>query len=177
MLVSRDEFRRLERVDATTLTDIHRAARFYYTTRMRFSSNLNSSTFGISTTSGPNINLLRLEEELSAAHLRLARVFVENLPFIRLIDRYDRQHTVFYIDPPYFGCENDYGKEIFQRTDFEVLAERLATIKGKFIMSINDVPEIRKLFASFNLQTVKTGYSMGDAKKNGVVRELLVCNF
>ncbi len=177
VLVSREEFERLKRVDATTLTDIQRAARFYYLIRTRFSSNLNSPSLGVSTQRGPRLNLLRIEEELSAAHLRLTRVYVENLPFEKLIDRYDRAHTFFYIDPPYYGCEHYYGKGLFQRSDFDALAARLAKVKGKFIMSINDAPEIRKIFADFRIKTVATRYTTGNAKKADVVTELLIMNY
>jgi DNA adenine methylase len=177
VLVSRDEFERLKRVDPTTLTDIQRSARFYYLIRMRFSSNLNSPSMGVATTRGPRLNLLRIEEELSAAHLRLSSVYIENLHFTKLIDRYDRPHTFFYIDPPYYNCENHYGKGIFGRSDFNVLAARLAQLKGKFIMSINDTPEVRKIFGEFKIREVTTRYTVGNAKKSDAVTELLVMNY
>lgn len=177
VLVAREEFERLHRVDPSTLTDIQRAARFFYLQRMGFSGKVGSQTFGISTAGAPRLNLLRLEEDLSAAHLRLARVYVENMPFGELIDRYDRAGTWFYLDPPYWGCETDYGKGLFQRADFEVLADRLARIKGKFILSINDVPAIRKVFKRFAVRPVATSYSVGGADRGGKVGELLVRNF
>lgn len=176
VLVSRDEFDRLHRVAPGTLTDIQRAARFYYLIRMGFSSKVNSTTFGMSTGAGPALNLLRIEEDLSAAHLRLARVYIENMPYADLIERYDRPHTFFYVDPPYHGSEDDYGKGLFSRDDFGVLAELLAGIKGRFILSINDAPEIRKLFGRFSVRVVPTRYSLGHADRAGAVRELLVMN-
>ncbi len=176
-LVSREEFERLKRVDASTLTDIQRAARFYYVVRTGFSAKINSPTFGMSTDRGPALNLLRIEEELSAAHLRLTRVYVENMRFAPLIDRYDRMHTFFYVDPPYYGCEDDYGKGVFDRKDFAVLAERLAAVKARFIMSINDTAEIRKLFAGFRIRKVTTRYRIGAADRSKHVRELLIMNY
>lgn len=176
-LISRSEFDRQRAVDPAVLTDIQRAARFYYLTRMRFSSNLRSPSLGVSTLQGPRLNLLRIEEELSAAHLRLARVYVENLPFLKLIDRYDRPHTFFYVDPPYYGSEDDYGKGLFSRADFDVLAERLAHIKGKFLLSINDTPAVRKIFGRFKWREVSTRYSLGNADKSKARRELLVMNY
>lgn len=176
--MSRDEFARLHRVDASTLTDIQRAARFYYLIRSGFSSKVGSTTFGISTAGGPHLNLLRIEEDLSAAHLRLARVYIENRPFGDVLDRYDRPQTFFYLDPPYYGSENDYGKGLFKRSDFAVLAERAAALKGKFILSINDTPEIRKVFGSFTVRPVSTRYSLGNAdRRTDNARELLVMNF
>lgn len=177
VLVSREEFERLKRVDPATLTDIQRAARFYYLIRMRFSSNLNSPSLGVSTHRGPRLNLLRIEEELSAAHLRLAGVYIENLQFEKLIDRYDRAHTFFYVDPPYYGCENHYGKGLFKRSDFGALADRLARLEGRFILSLNDTPEVRKLFARFRIREVLTRYTVGQADKGKQVRELLILNY
>lgn len=177
VLVSRDEFDRLQRVDPSTLTDIQRAARFYYLIRNRFRSMLNSPLMDTSPGRGPKMNLLRIEEDLSMAHLRLTRVYVENLPFLKLIDRYDKPATFFYVDPPYHGCENDYGKGLFQRSDFDALAARLASVKGKFIMSINDTPKIRKLFADFRIKAVTTRYSVGTAKRDQAVTELLIMNY
>jgi DNA adenine methylase len=121
VLVSRDEFRRLLDVEPATLTDVQRAARFYYLMKCGFSSKVGSTSFGISTHGPAKLNLLRIEEELSAAHLRLARVYVENRPFGEILELYDRPHTFFYVDPPYYGCEDDYGKGIFARSDFRVL--------------------------------------------------------
>lgn len=176
VLVSREEFERLKRVDATTLTDIQRAARFYYLSRSGFSGRISSHSFGVGTDRRPMLNLLRIEEELSAAHLRLSRVYVENLPFEKLIDRYDRAHTFFYVDPPYYGCEDDYGKGIFKRSDFGALAARLGKIKGKFIMSINDTPAIRKLFGDFHIRPMTTRYTVGKARRGDIITELLISN-
>ena len=52
-------------------------------------------------------------------------------------------------DPPYWDCETMYGKGIFAKDDFERLAEQLRHIKGRFLLSINDVPAIREIFTGF----------------------------
>jgi len=49
---------------------------------------------------------------------------------------------------------------MFNRKDFARLAEQLAGIKGRFILSINDRPEIRKLFSGFKIEAVATTYSV-----------------
>lgn len=176
-IVARDEFERLHRVDPSALTDIQRAARFYYLIRSGFSAKVGSTTFGISTTSAPKLNLLRIEEELSAAHMRLARVYIENMPFAELLDRYDRPHTFFYVDPPYYGSEDDYGKGLFKRSDFAELAESLARLKGRFILSINDTRETRAIFGGFHVRRASTRYSLGGADRARQVGELLVLNY
>lgn len=175
VLVSRDEFERWKRVAPDTLTDIQRSARFYYLQKLSFGGRIVKPTLGISTTNPPRLNLLRIEEELSAAHLRLARVYVENLPYSVLIARYDRPTTFFYLDPPYWGCEDYYGKALFAREDFARLAEQLRLIQGRFILSLNDVPEVRALFAGFEIQSVTARYSCGIERT--LASELLIMNF
>jgi DNA adenine methylase len=142
-----------------------------------YAARINHPSFSIATTSRPRLNLLRVEEELSAVHLRLSQVYIENRDFREIIPRFDKGDTFFYIDPPYHGCENYYGNDIFSREDFKVLRDLLKCIKGKFILSINDVPEIRELFRGFNIEVVETSYSAGGANKKKRVTELLVMDY
>lgn len=177
VLVSRDEFARFRAENPETLTDIQKAVRFYYLLKMGYAARLNSPSFSIATSSKPRLNLLRIEEELSEIHLRLARVYIENKDYAEIIPRFDKPDTFFYVDPPYFGCEDYYGKNIFSREDFEKLRDLLAGIKGKFILSINDVDSIRKLFKGFHIEKVSTSYSAAGANKKKHVNELLIMNY
>lgn len=177
ILVARDEFERFKEENPESLTDIQRAVRFYYLIKTSYGAKVSGSTFGTSTTGKPRLNLLRIEEELSAAHLRLQQVYVERLPYQDFIKRYDRPHTFFYIDPPYFGCEDYYGKEIFTCEDFTRLSLQLRGIEGRFILSINDVPEIRETFSGFEFMEVPTRYSVGGGKSQKEVSELLISNY
>ncbi len=77
--------------------------------------------------------------------------------------------------PPYFGGENDYGKGMFDRSQFEVMGEALAEIEGAFVLSINDTPEIRDVFGQFHLEEVQLKYTIS-AQSAKVARELLVSN-
>lgn len=162
-------------LSAGGLTDIQRAARFYYLQRHSFSGEVIRRTFGRSTHKAPRINLIRLEEELSAVHLRMTRVTIENLPWQEYISRYDSATTFFYLDPPYWGFESIYGQGMFSGRDFSLMAEHLLAIKGKFIMSINDVPKIRSLFHRFKMREAQTTYFSRKAS-NTAARELLISN-
>jgi DNA adenine methylase len=176
MLVARDEFDRFMKTPADTLTDIQRSARFFFLAKTAFGAKVKGPTFGIAATAPPRLNLLRIEEDLSEAHLRLARVFVECKPYAEVIKRFDKTGTLFYIDPPYWGNERDYGDGLFGRDDFARLAELLAVAKGKFILSLNDVPGVRDTFANFEIERVPTRYSI-NAKASQAVGEVLITNF
>ncbi|KUG24585.1 methyl-directed repair dna adenine methylase [hydrocarbon metagenome] len=176
ILVARDEFARFKLEEPDTLTDIQRAVRFFYLLKNAYSSKLVGQCLNISTYRTPAFNLLRIEEELSAVHLRLHRVYIENRPYEKIIERYDRPHTFFYLDPPYYGCESDYGPGIFKREDFQRLRDMLAQIKGRYILSINDIPEIRRLYKGLRMESVSTTYNVSGAKKTKA-KELLIMNF
>ena len=87
--------------------------------------------------------------------------------------RYDRPTTLFYLDPPYWGSESDYGTGLFAPADFERLAEMLRGIEGRFLLSVNDVPELRTAFAWADIEPVQTRYSLGEVR-GAVASELLI---
>lgn len=172
-LVSRQIYKWLQVVPEETLTDIQRAARFYYLQKQAFGGKVEERTFGTATTAPPRFNLLRIEEELSIAHLRLSRTVIEHLDWSECIQRYDRPHTLFYCDPPYWGTEG-YGVE-FGLENYVQMAQLAREIKGKMIISVNDIPEMRQTFEGLNLQSVGIKYSLSG--KPAPRRELVICNF
>lgn len=171
-LTSRKMFEWQKLTNVETLTDIQRAARFYYLQRMAFGGKIESRTFGTATTSPPRLNLLRIEEELSQAHLRLARAYIEHLPWEGCIEKYDRPQTLFYMDPPYWQTEGygvPFGIEQYQR-----LAALMGAIKGRAILSINDHPDIRKIFKDYPRQEVKINYTIGGSGTGKGRQELII---
>jgi len=161
-LTTRVEFERLVATDPTTLTDLERAARFLYLQRTAFGGKVSGRNFGVSIDRPGRFNLTTIEPMLEEVHSRLSGVVIECLDFEAFIRRYDSPGTLFYLDPPYWGSEADYGKALFQRADFERMAVILADVKGMFVMSINDVPEVREVFGTFDLSEVETVYTIGN---------------
>lgn len=167
-ITSRSEFNRLVDTPPETLTDLERAARFIYLQKTAFGGKISGRNFGVSADRSARFNLTTLEPMLEAVHERLSGVVIECLPYAEFITRYDKPETLFYLDPPYWGCENDYGKNIFSRDDFESLVKLLRGLKGRFVLSINDVPEIRELFSWAHIEPVETTYSVGKNKSQRV---------
>jgi len=156
------------------LTDIQRAARFYYLQKLGFGGKVEGRTFGTATTSRPRLNLQRIEEDLSAAHRRLSRVFIEHLEWSECIRRYDRPHTLFYCDPPYWGTEG-YGVG-FPLEEYDRMAELARTIQGKMVITVNDIPEMRRVFAGLQVETVGIQYTVGGSTRSSPTKELIITN-
>lgn len=171
MLSSRKIFEWQKVTRPETLTDIQRAARFFYLQQQAFGGKVDGQSWGTATTARP-INLLRIEELLSSAHLRLDGVYIENEGWEACMDRYDRPHTLFYADPPYWQTAG-YGVE-FGWSNYERLAEKMRKLKGKAIVSLNDHPDVRACFAGFEMETLDIDYTVSGAANRVSRKELII---
>jgi DNA adenine methylase len=157
---SRAEFDRLMAVDPDTLADLERAARFLFLQRLAFGGKVNGRNFGVSHHRPARLDVSRLAVDLADLHDRLSGVIIERLPWSLFIARYDTPQTLFYLDPPYYGSEGDYGPAMFSRAEFEEMAAVLAAIEGRFILSLNDVPAVRQIFSAFEIAEIDTHYGL-----------------
>ncbi|MCT9015069.1 DNA adenine methylase [Cupriavidus gilardii] len=174
-LSSRQVFKWAQMARVETLTDIQRAARFFYLQHHAFGGKVDGQTYGTATTA-PMINLCRIEENLSAAHLRLAGTNVENLPWQECMRRYDRAHTLFYLDPPYWQTEG-YGVP-FGFENYVEMSEMMRTCKGRVMVSINDHPDIRAAFDGHHMMELDIKYSVANAYgRPEISKELVIMNW
>ncbi|MUO31475.1 DNA adenine methylase [Agrobacterium vitis] len=176
-ITSRREFEHLKACDPATLTDLERAARFIYLQKLTFGGKVAGQTFGVQHEGSARFNLTRLAPLLEDVHERLSGVVIENLDWLASINRYDRPGVLFYLDPPYFGCEDDYGKALFGRDQFEVLAGRLKTLRGRFILSLNAVQGVFETFEAFHIEEVDCTYSVAGGNNSKSVKEVVITNF
>jgi DNA adenine methylase len=173
-LISRKWYDLLSVTKPETLTDIQRAGRFFYLQKNSFGGLVLNRHYHYGITNPPNYNSRRVPEIIEATHKRLQNVQVESLPYEQILNKYDRPTTFFYIDPPYY--DRKLYNFNFSHEDFERFATRLKVLKGKFLLSLNDHPEVRRLFTDFYIQPVQLAYT---AKRNTTARyqELLIANY
>jgi DNA adenine methylase len=168
-LMSRKLYESLAKTPPEGLTDVQRAGRFFYLQKNSFGGLVLKQNYHYTVTGPPNYNPQRIAETIAAAHRRLQRVQIECLPYEKVLEKYDRPTTLFYLDPPYWN--RFLYRYNFAEADFVALEKRLHTLKGKFLLSLNDCPEVRKLFKEFHIRKEsmrKAGRTYG---------ELLIANF
>jgi DNA adenine methylase len=124
---------------------------------------------------GARFNLLKLAPQLEAIHERMAGVVIEQLPWRKFIERYDRPGILFYLDPPYWGNETDYGTNVFGREEFSEMADVLSGIRGQFILSLNAVKGVYETFSAFRVEEVDCTYSLSSTGQKAV-REVIITN-
>jgi DNA adenine methylase len=173
-IISRKLYEDLATTDPKTLTDVQRAGRFFYLQKNCYGGLVNGRNFHYTVTKRPNYSLNRIPQILEATHERLQGVQIECLPYEEVLQRYDRPSTLFYLDPPYF--DRKLYRFNFTQEDFQLLAERLRKLEGRFILSLNDVAEVREIFSQFQIKPVTLAYSSArgsDRRYN----ELIISNF
>jgi DNA adenine methylase len=173
-VASRAWFELFKATPPDTLTDIERAARYFYLLKNSFAGLVVRHNYHVCVIESAGFNPERLPALIEETHKRLSRVQIECLPYEKVLAKYDRATTLFYLDPPY------YARKLYRynlsHDDFVAMAERLKGLKGKFVLSLNDLTEVRAIFAKFRIRGIELAYT---AQKTAGrrFREVLITNF
>jgi DNA adenine methylase len=172
-VASRDWHAAVAAQDPERLTDVQRAARFLYLQKNSFGGRVRRQVFHYCVTKPSNFSPARLPDLVAAAAKRLSQVQLEHWPYEKVLARYDRPTTFFYLDPPYAGIS--LYKFNFTDDDYGTLASRLRGLSGKFLLSVNDCVLTRTVFTGFEVRSVSLVYTAN--RKVPTARELLVANY
>lgn len=174
MLNSRQAFNEnyKENYNKKYLTDIQRASNFYYKIKNSYGSK--GETFG-----SKEHNRINALEHIREINERLSSVVVENLDFEKCIKKYDKEDTLFYMDPPYYSTEHYYENVEFGKDDHVRLRDLLKNIQGKFLLSYNDCSEVKELYKGFKIEEIERHNNLVAryANKDKNYKELIIKNY
>jgi len=173
LVPSRALFGQFAEQNPAILTDVQRAARFLYLQKNAFGGQIVRRTYHTCVVKPSNFNPTRLPNQIRRAAERLQRVQIEHWPYERVLERYDRPSTFFYVDPPYIDIQ--LYRHNLSQDQFVALAKRLTALRGRFLLSINDHPLARDTFGDFDVRQIVVPYTA--TRRVPRVSELLVSNF
>lgn len=142
--------------------ELERARRFYIRVRQSYGASGSKHGWRFIRTKGsggahPPREWNRLHT-LWAAARRLKQVQIEHDTAINVIERYDTEDTLFYVDPPYVLSERIAGKAYaYEMTNDEhrELAATLRDVKGMVVLSGYPSALYDELYADWTLRTMK----------------------
>ena len=169
----RDIFEEYKHCTIEQLTELQRAVRFLYLISQSFASRGETYGYGTNNIPAPQIFYKGVLADIKE---RLRNTYVENKSFEEIIKRYDRPHSFFFCDPPYF--ETSGYATAFSEVEHLLLRDTLANIQGKFLLTINDHPEVRKWYKDFKIEPVNVSYSVcREQKARKEYGELIITNY
>lgn len=176
-LISREDFLVFKQSPSPAgLTDIQRAARFYFLAKTAFGARITNPSFGTATTAPSRFNPRTINRDIEAAHKRLSRAYIESMDWFECAFRYAKPHSLIYMDPPYWATAG-YGVD-FPFDNYERMARFAKSTPAQVVISVNDIPEMRKVFKGLKMKKASLRYTVGGAKPSaaGLAGELIITN-
>lgn len=134
------------------LTDIQRASRWFYRNKTCFGG-ANMDSFAGGPAGGANSSRENRLEAIRALNLRLDKTCIENLDWQRCLELYDKPDTFFFLDSPYTDCDAAMYAE-WTATDVQRLHDRVVALRGRWLVTLNDTPAIRQIFAGCEIRAI-----------------------
>ncbi len=126
--------------------DLDRAVKFFHAMRSCFPRGIGAGwAFGRDRSHARTYR--NAVARLEACAERLKDVCIDSLDFRNCVRNWDSPDTFFFVDPPYWGCEDYYGK--FDWQDHIDLARILRGAAGKWLLTIGDNKEIGRLYGRY----------------------------
>lgn len=175
--------------DGTALDPLEHAVRWYYVLQSSFSAHLKTTSVGWR--NGPR-NADRSRGQPHAFHSaielftlvaeRFRHVEIDNRDFEKVIRQHDKPRTLFYVDPPYLGCEDYYrsASTAFSSNDHQRLATVLNNSQAYVALSYYPHPLLDELYPADKWRRVTWStfkHSQRTKEQHDEATELLLMNY
>jgi DNA adenine methylase len=154
--------------------NLKRAAHWYYINESTFSGLHSekpwSGTWRHGLTRNQPLEIKRKALQLFAVAQRLYRVSIENKDYRYMLEHYDGEDALFYLDPPYYHTD-DALRISWTREQHEELSQRLRSVKGKWILTYNDASEVRHLYGDYPMERVTVPRVAPNSKETDGLRD------
>lgn len=169
-LASREEFYNELRFPDNR-TELGRATSWYWLQRQSFGGK--RQHFGRGKDGFRGVDPARDGELLRAFSRRARHILFRSCDACEVIREFDAPDAFFFVDPPYIDCA-DTAYDAFTEAQMTRLRDVLRTCKGKWLLTCDDSPATRRVFAGFSARENKIQYSLAKDKSGKISGELMV---
>jgi DNA adenine methylase len=155
------------------ITPLDKAWFYYAANRMGWTNILTKDSIRVDTTGADPAQMHAIDKLFNLFIDRMNNVFLENKKYNEVISQYDKEHTFFYCDPPYYTTEDTYAASKFDEDDHRFLALKLKNIKGKAMVSYYESEFIDSLYKGWN----KEVFTLLSRQKKEVKKEVIYFNY
>jgi len=162
--------------------DVRRAGQFLYLQTAGHSGHIESRTFrtqkslrGQSVSQRITRSFGNQKSNPQRIQERFSEVIVESLDYRNLLEKYDSENSLFYLDPPYYGCEQEYyGEEV--QFDHEEFFDLLQQLEANWVVSYSELPPSTPV-ESVTVVERERKWTMDVQKEHETSSERLVMNY
>lgn len=103
------------------------------------------------------------DRELESLSRYARQIKITNLDALKFVKKkIERKNTLVYLDPPYYVKGHKLYKNFYKPEDHQRIAREMKSHrKAKWVVSYDDVPEIRKAYGTFDPISYSLSYSAG----------------
>jgi DNA adenine methylase len=106
-------------------------------------------------------NLCLKIETLSTFADRVSLYNLDAEKFLKQIGRKLPRKTLIYLDPPYYVKSDRLYQNLYSPTDHARIAKQVRKLKKPWVISYDDVPQVRNLYHGLRMLSYKLPYSAG----------------
>lgn len=153
---------------------------FFYLNRTNRSGIMNGGIIGGREQRGPwlmdaRFNRVDLADRIRAVGRMRRYISVDQSDALDFLDGVEKdfgRKSIVYLDPPYFGKGRELYTNFYTADDHAAIARRVGALKIPWVMTYDDCPEIRKLYARRVVRESTLSYSAREVRRG---RELVIC--
>ena len=143
------------------LTDIQRAALFLHLNKTSFGGGGTSVAVVRTPTSSPWIGTDAIVTRIRNFQERFQSVLIESVDYQRLLKTYDHPQNFIFLDPPY-GVSDVKNYDGWDEEQLTAFRDRVATLESRWIVTLDDSPINRALWAGFDVEFLRTRNGTGN---------------
>lgn len=118
-------------------------------------------------------DLVRKIKRIAAYKDQIELSCLDAAVFVKTVIPRTSPHTLVNLDPPYYSKGPELYTNFYKPKDHAALAKAVASLKRRWIVTYDDTPEIRQLYAAYPMYSSNLNY-YAQVKRVGV--ELLVAD-
>jgi DNA adenine methylase len=101
---------------------------------------------------------------------RLSDVVILKDDWKKVVDKYNKSNTFFYLDPPYSKSDSQFAYSPVSLEELKQYADKINGKGNKFLITIPGDKNVKDLFDNYNIHNLKTKY-VGQRTKGGQTKE------
>ncbi|MBQ2731808.1 MAG: DNA adenine methylase [Opitutales bacterium] len=152
-------------------TELGRAVRWFWLTKHSFGAQ--GAHFGRGKDTFHGMDVLSDGESIRRLSERLKKAVFRTTDACDVISEFDAPDTFFFLDPPYVAC-GETAYDAFSENDMARLRDTLKASKGMWLLTCDDSPATRRVFAGFHVRGTEIKYSLAKDKSGKISKELVI---